>query len=191
MLKTILALAGATAAALAVVATASAHAQVSPPVALAKAGQVFTLAVPTEEANATTTKIELTVPKGFTIDSVAPSPGWKWHFNRSLGGNAASTKVDWTGGGVPTGEASMFQFVASADAAKTYTFVVRQTYSNGKVVDWSGPESSDTPAPSVKVVSSLGAASSSSTWGIAALIVAIVALLVALAGLTGGRRAIA
>jgi len=85
----------------------------------------------------------------------------------------------------------MFQFVASANAAKTYTFVVRQTYSNGKVVDWSGPESSDTPAPSVKAVSSLGAASSGSTWGIAALIVAIVALLVALAGLTGGRRAIA
>ena len=191
MLKTILASAGATAAALAVAATAAGHAQVSPPVALAKEGQVFTLAVPTEEANATTTKIELTVPKGFTIDSVAPTPGWKWGFNRSVGGNPATTKVDWIGGSVPTGEAALFQFVASADAAKTYTFRVRQTYSNGKVVDWSGPESSDTPAPAVKAVSSLGAGSSSSTWGIAALIVAIVALLVALVGLTGGRRAIA
>src|SRR5229473_1513846 len=113
MPKMVLALAGATAAALAVAATASAHAHISPPVALAKEGQVFTLAVPTEEANATTIKIELTVPKGFTIDSVAPSPGWKWHFNRSLGGNAV-TKLDWTGGNVPTGEDSLFQFVASA-----------------------------------------------------------------------------
>ena len=189
MLKTILASAGATVAALAVAATASAHAQVSPPVALAKEGQVFTLAVPTEEANATTTKIELTVPKGFTIDSVAPTPGWKWGFNRSVGGNPATTKVDWIGGSVPTGEAALFRFVASADAAKTYTFRVRQTYSNGKVVDWSGPESSDTPAPTVKAVASLGGGSSA-TWGIAALIVAIVALLVALAGLAG-RRALA
>ena len=49
----------------------------SPPVALAKEGQVFTLAVPTEEENAATTKIELTPPAGFAIDSFAPVPGWK------------------------------------------------------------------------------------------------------------------
>ena len=33
----------------------------------------------------------------------------------------------------------MFQFLASTDAAKTYTFKVRQTYSDGTVVDWIGP----------------------------------------------------
>ena len=188
MSKVVLALAGVIVAALAAAATASAHANLSPPVALAKKSQVFTLAVPTEEAKATTTTVELTLPKGFSIDSVAPSPGWKWHFVRSLGGNSA-TKLAWTGGSVPTDEDSIFQFIASTDAAKTYAFVVRQTYSNGKVVDWSGPESSDTPAPTVKAVSSLGGGSSS-TWGIAALIVAIVALLVALAGIAG-RRALA
>ena len=47
----------------------------------------------------------------------------------------------------------MFQFLASTDAAKTYTFKVRQTYSDGTVVDWSGPESSDTPAPSIEAKS--------------------------------------
>ena len=62
--------------ALIVAASASAHAELSPAVALAKAGQVFTLAVPTEKENAATTKIELTPPSGFAIDSFAPSPGW-------------------------------------------------------------------------------------------------------------------
>jgi uncharacterized protein YcnI len=191
MLKVILALAGATVAALAVATTASAHAHVTPPVALAKEGQVFTLAVPTEEANATTTKIEFTPPTGFSIDSFVPSPGWKRAVQQTgSGDNAVIQKVTWSGGSVPTGEDSMFQFIASTDAAKTYRFAVRQTYSNGKIVDWSGPESSDTPAPTVKALSSLGGGSSS-TWGIAGLIVAIVALLVALAGLASGRRAIA
>ena len=32
-------------------------------------------------------------------------------------------------------------------SARTLVFTVRQYYSDGSVVDWSGPESSDTPAP--------------------------------------------
>src|SRR5437660_278873 len=62
--------------ALVAAASASAHAELSPPVALSKAGQLFTLAVPTEKENATTTQIELTPPSGFAIDSFAPAPGW-------------------------------------------------------------------------------------------------------------------
>ena len=38
--------------------------------------QLYSLAVPTEKGGATTTKIVLTVPKGFAIDSFVPSPGW-------------------------------------------------------------------------------------------------------------------
>ena len=51
-------------AALTFTASAFAHARVSPPVGLAKQLQVFTLAVPTEKENATTTTIELTLPDG-------------------------------------------------------------------------------------------------------------------------------
>ena len=80
--------------------------------------------------------------------------------------------MTWTGGHVPTDLDSVFRFNASTDAAKTYTFDVRQTYSNGKIVDWSGPESSDTPAPTVEAVSSIGGSSSNSTLAIIALIVA-------------------
>ena len=48
-------------------------------------------------------------------------------------------KVTWSGGKVPTDEVTDFQFLGSASDAKTYTFQVRQTYSDGSVVDWSGP----------------------------------------------------
>ena len=63
-------------------------------------------------------------------------------------------KVTWSGGKVPTGEDAVFRFNGSMASDKTYTFQVRQTYSNGKVVDWSGSESSDTPAPTIEAVSS-------------------------------------
>ena len=172
-------------------ATALAHAEVSPSVALAKHLQLFSLAVPTEKENATTTKIELTPPSGFGIDSFAPAPGWKREEQTTgTGENTVVQKVTWTGGNVPTEEDSLFQFLASADSSKTYTFKVRQTYSDGSVVDWSGPESSDTPAPTVEMKSSLGGGGGSNTLAIVAIVIGAVALVVSLAGLlgrTGGR----
>lgn len=170
--------------------SAFAHAEVSPPVALAKAGQLFTLAVPTEEANATTTTIEMTPPAGFAIDSFAPSPGWKRRVQQSGSGeDAVIQKVTWSGGRVPTGEDAVFQFLATPTSAKSYSFGVRQTYSDGKVVDWSGPESSDTPAPTIDAKDSLGG--SSSLLPIIALVVGAVGVVLGLVALFAGRRSLA
>ena len=176
-------------AALACAESASAHARMSPPVALANEGQVFTLAVPTEKEGATTTSIELTPQTGFSIDSFVPAPGWKRTVQQTGSGEeAVITKVTWSGGAVPTGEDAAFSFIASTTGTGTYTFGVRQTYSDGTVVNWSGPESSDTPSPVLKAVSSFGGGGSS-TLAIVAAAVAAVALLLSLAGLLvrGGR----
>jgi uncharacterized protein YcnI len=175
-------------AALVVAAAASAHAVVSPPVAKAKVLQQFTLSVPTEKENLTTTAVELTVPSGFAIDSFEPAPaGWKRQVQSTGSGEEAIVqKVTWTGGSVPTGEDSVFHFNAGTDATKTYTFSVRQTYSDGSVVDWNGPESSDNPAPTVESLSSLGG-SSSSTLGIVAIVLAGLALIVGAVALVSGR----
>ena len=176
-------------AALAYAESASAHAHVSPPVALAKEGQVFTLAVPTEKEGATTRSIELTLPAGFAIDSFVPTTGWKRAVQQTGSGDTAViTKVTWTGGVVPTGEDAAFSFLASTTGTGSYTFGVRQTYSDGSVVNWSGPESSDTPAPVVKALSSFGGGGSS-TLAIIAVAVGAVALLLAVGGLLarGGR----
>jgi uncharacterized protein YcnI len=186
-----LALVGIAAGALILSSTALAHAEMSPEVTLAKSTQFFTLAVPTEEANATTTMVELTPPSGFAIDSFAPAPGWKRTVQETgTGENTVIQKVTWTGGNVPTEGDSVFQFLATPDSSKTYTFAVRQTYSSGKVVDWTGPESSDTPAPTIEAKSSLGGGSS--TLAIVALVVGAVALIVAIIALVvrGGGRAL-
>jgi uncharacterized protein YcnI len=163
--------------ALVAAASASAHAHISPPVALAKAGQLFTLDVPTEKEGATTTKIMLTVPSGFSIDSFVDAPGWKREVKSTGSGEEAVIQsVTWTGGNVPTGEVSDFAFLGSTDASKTYAFSVEQSYSDGSVVNWSGPESSDTPAPSVEAKSSLGGGGSS-TLALIALVVGAVGIL--------------
>src|SRR5436305_11714309 len=179
---------------LTVVSNAWAHAEISPPVTKSKTLQLFTLAVPTEKEGATTTKVELTPPSGFGIESFAPAIGWKRQLQQAGSGDSAVIqKVTWSGGSVPTGEDSVFQFLASPDSSKTYTFTVRQTYSDGSVVDWSGPESSDTPAPTVEAKSSLGGGGGSDTLAIIAIVLGALALVIALAGLVGrsGRRALA
>jgi uncharacterized protein YcnI len=180
----------AAAGALALAGSAFAHAELSPPVVVAKKAQFFTLAVPTEKENATTTKIELTLPSGFAIDSFAPTPDWKREAQTTgTGENTVVQKVTWSGGNVPTEEDAVFQFLASTDASKTYSFKVRQTYSDGTVVDWAGPESSDTPAPTVEAKSSLGGGGSN-TLAIVALALAVLALIAAIAGLVAksGKR---
>jgi uncharacterized protein YcnI len=174
--------------------SAFAHANVSPPVVVAKKAQFFTLAVPTEKEGAATTKVEFTPPSGFSIDSFAPAAGWKREAQTTgTGQNTAIQKVTWTGGKVPTGEDAVFQFLASTSAAKTYSFKVRQTYSDGTVVDWTGPESADTPAPTIEAKSSLGGGGGSNTLGIVAIALAVLALVAAVAGLVGqsGRRTLA
>ena len=140
----------------------SAHARVSPPVSIAGELQLYSLAVPTEKSGLTTTKIVMTVPAGFGIDSfVPPPPGWTQQVQQTGSGDSAVVeKVTWTGGTTPTGEDSLFQFLAQAASAGTYTFQVQQTYSDGSIVNWAGPESSAAPAPTIEAKARSAAAAS-------------------------------
>jgi uncharacterized protein YcnI len=171
-------------------AAALAHARVSPAVSLKGEQQLYSLAVPTEKENATTSKIVMTVPSGFAIDSfVPPPPGWTQRVSQAGSGEeAVVTQVTWTGGKTPTGQDSLFQFLAQPASAKTYTFLVQQTYSDGSIVNWSGSESSDTPAPTIEVKDSLGGSSATSALTIVALIVAVLALAAAGIALVGRGR---
>jgi uncharacterized protein YcnI len=177
---------------LALAGVASAHARLSPPVALAKQLQLFTLAVPTEKAG-TTTQVVFTPPAGFDIDSFVPSPGWKRTLKQTGSGESAVIKqVTYSGGSTPTGEDSTFSFLAQPSASKTYTFGVQQTYSDGSVVDWAGPESSDAPAATIQAKSSLGGGGGSSTLAVIALIVGGLGLVLGVVGLlSDGKRAVA
>jgi len=173
---------------LATAAPAFAHAAMSPPVAEVSVLQQFTLAVPTEAEGASTTSIQLTVPDGFQIDSFEPEPGWTRTVNQTgTGDSAVIQQVTWTGGRVPTEEDAVFRFQATLTGGdKQYVFSVRQTYSNGQVVDWNGPETSDTPSPVVTGVSNLGGGSSSNTLAIVALAVGALGLIIGVVGLIAG-----
>src|ERR1700751_1303259 len=87
-------------------AIASAHARVSPAVSLANKLQLYSLAVPTEKDGITTTKLVMTVPGGFTIDSYV-QPATPWHVTESPNGS----QVTLSGGSTPTGQDTLFQFL--------------------------------------------------------------------------------
>jgi len=182
---------------LVVTAAASAHAHVSPSIVPAAESQVFTLAVPTEKEDASTTGVELTPPEGFSIDSFIPTPGWKREVAKTgEGEDAVITKITWTGGDIPPGEATGFLFLGRTDSSKTYTFGVRQTYSDGSVVDWNGPESSDTPAPTIEAKSASsfgGGGGGSDTLAIVALIVGGIGVVLGIVALvtSSGKRSLA
>jgi uncharacterized protein YcnI len=177
---------------LAFASTAWAHAEISPPVAKAKTTELFTLAVPTEKEGLTTTKVELTPPSGFGIDSFVAAAGWKRDLQSTGSGEETQIQtVTWSGGKVPTEEDAVFQFLANPDSSKTYEFKVRQTYSDGSVVDWSGPESSDTPAPTIEAKSSLGGGSGSTLAIIALVVGGIGVVLAGISLLARGSRPLA
>jgi uncharacterized protein YcnI len=174
----------------AIPAVALAHARVSPAVSLSGELQLYSLAVPTEKENATTSKIVLTVPNGFGIDSFVPPPaGWTQSVKSTGSGeNSVVQQVTWTGGKTPTDQDSMFQFLAQPSKPGTYTFHVQQTYSDGSIVDWTGPESSESPAPTIEAASSLGGGGGgTSTLTVVALIVGVLGLAAGAFALVSGR----
>ncbi len=196
LFRTLTAIAVAIAALLVFASAAFAHARVSPAVSLSNQLQLYSLAVPTEKDNATTTKIELTVPSGFSIDSFVSSPGWRRVVQSTGTGEAAVIqKVTWAGGSVPTGEDSLFQFLAQPAKSGKYTFQVKQTYSDGSIVNWTGSESSDNPAPTIEAKASLGGGSISVATIVAIVLGALGLIFGAIAlfsrGGGGGKRELA
>ena len=165
-------------------ALAGAHARVSPAVSVSGKLQLYSLAVPTEKSGLATTRLVMTVPAGFGIDSFVPvTAPWRVQLAQSgSGNNAVITQVTLTGGHTPTGQDTLFQFLAQPASAKTYTFHVEQTYSDGSIVNWAGPESSDAPAPTIDVKDSLGGGGVS--------VVTIIALIVGVLGLLAGGFAL-
>lgn len=170
-------------------AVAAAHARISPAVSVAGKLQLYSLAVPTEKSGLTTNKLVMTVPAGFGIDSFVP-PTAPWHVQiaqTGSGDSAVVTKVTLTGGNTPTGQDTLFQFLAQPASAKTYTFQVEQTYSDGSIVNWSGSEASAAPAPTIQAVSSLGGGGVS-VLTIIALVVGVLGLLAGGFALIGGSK---
>jgi len=200
------------AALLALPAAANAHVTVQPSEAPAKGFVVENVRVPTEEENASTSKVSVEFPPGFAEVSFQPVPGWRVNVKKTKLANPITTdegdklteqvsEVTWSGGKIAPGEFQDFPVsLQMPDKPGTaLTFKAVQTYDNGKVVRWIGPPDAEEPAPQVKVIAAEGdtasttPASSSSDSGGGdddSKTLAIIALVVGGLGLLAGGAAL-
>jgi uncharacterized protein YcnI len=169
--------------------TALAHARIGPGHVLKGDVQGFVLVVPGEKEGVATTGIRITIPEGFRLRAAGDVPGWtKKVTTEGTGEDVRISAVSWTGSAPPS-TTTVIDIVGSAAESGTYALPVRQTYGDGSVVDWSGPDGSDTPAPVVTAASDLGGGTSALT--IVALIVGAVGVVLGVAGLAMRGRPVA
>jgi uncharacterized protein len=199
-------------------ALASGHVTVQPQEAPAGGFVVESVRVPTEEENASTTKVAVQLPPGFAEVRFQEVPGWDVNVKREKLAQPITTdegdqiteqvsQVTWSGGEIPPGQFQDFPISVQIPdkPGTTLTFKAVQTYDNGKVVRWIGPEDGDEPAPRVAVTaaeeegaapqpaastgSQDGGGDDSNTLAIIALIVGALGLLAGGAALLTRRRA--
>ena len=156
--------AAAVAAALALPAAASAHVTLQPSTAPADGFTRLDVRVPNERDDAATVKVDVQLPPGFAFVSYEPRPGWKVDgqarrrpSSRSRSKAASrstrrSAQITWSGGRIGPGEFVDFGLslrMPKGEAGDKLTFKALQTYEDGDVVRWIGPEDADEPAPIV------------------------------------------
>ena len=148
-------------------AAAQAHVTVQPDTAPAGGFTRLDVRVPNERDDAGTTKVDVQLPSGFIAASYEPVPGWKVKLTRSeaeepidtgegLKSDTQVSRITWTGDGdrgvIAPGEFQDFGLslkMPEGKAGDKLTFKALQTYDDGLVVRWIGPEDADEPAPIV------------------------------------------
>lgn len=209
---------------------AQAHVTVNPNTAVAGTYTTLVFKVPTEKANASTIKLEIDLPADhpFTSAAYQPVPGWTATVTtvklpkpvKTDDGvvTEAPTKIVWTasaGAAIKPGQFQQFPVsVGVVPNVPSVSFVAKQTYSDGSVVDWdqptkpgqpepdhpapvltigaatsSGPASSAAPTVAAAAPAAKSSSSNTGVWfGVGGLAVGVVALLVALYAVTRRTR---
>ena len=193
-------------AALASPAVAAAHVTIQPNTAPAGGYTRVDVRVPNERDDAGTTQVRVQLPPGFTSASYEPRPGWKVTMKKVKLDQPIKTEdgfeidegigeITFAGDG-KQGVIAPGQFVdfglslkmPDGTAGDKLTFKALQTYDDGQVVRWIGPEDADEPAPVVTLTAAAGEAGGHDGLAIAALVVGALALIAALAALSVNRR---
>ncbi|HJQ20448.1 MAG TPA: DUF1775 domain-containing protein [Gemmatimonadaceae bacterium] len=168
----------------AVAVIASAHATVAPTTSRPGAYERYLLRVPNESDNATV-KVEITFPDDMRVISFADVPGWTLQARMDSTGRAVS--ATWTGS-LPPERFVEFPFIGVNPKQRSrVSWPVMQTYANGQVVRWTGPEGSDSPAS----VTTIGASRSWTGWLPTALSVVALMLAIAVVSRSRTRRVVA
>ena len=167
-----------------IVNVASAHVTVDPSQVPENSWQKFTIKVPTEK-DIPTTKVQVVVPDKAEIMSLEPAAGWSYTTEKDSGGKITSVTWSNDGKGLLPGEFMEFNIMAKVDDnAKELRWKAYQTYQDGSVVKWIGPEDSDHPASVTKVTATeeqnSEAKNENASWPLILSIVAAVLSVVAL-----------
>jgi uncharacterized protein YcnI len=146
---------------------AEAHVTLQPDTAPAGGFTRLDVRVPNERDDAGTTKVDVQLPPGFISASYEPVPGWDVKVTRSkapepidagegLKSDEQVSRITWTGDGkqgvIEPGEFQDFGLslkMPDGKAGDKLTFKALQTYDDGQVVRWIGPEDAEEPAPIV------------------------------------------
>jgi uncharacterized protein YcnI len=129
-------------------AVAGAHIQVIPSIVAPDDPVKFTVVVPGEQEDSTTT-VDLKMPAGLLPFSYEETPGWTRKL--VMAANGAVDRVVWSGK-LPKDGFVEFSFLAGTpEKPGTLDFKALQTYADGSVVRWIGAPKSDHPAPVVQV----------------------------------------
>ena len=133
--------------ALAALATAApAHVTVSPKASAAGAWEKYEIRLPNEKKVATTA-LEVRFPAGLRVMSFEDKPGWTVEPLRDAAG--AITGARWTGQLPPERFVEFGVIAVNPKTGSELTWEEVQTYADGSVVSWSGPQGSKSPAPRV------------------------------------------
>jgi periplasmic copper chaperone A len=161
------AIAAAAALALLAPATAQAHVSLHPNEVPSGAYATLQIRVPNESENANTVKLAVKMPPGFTDVSPEYMPGWGVKvLTHKLAKPVQSddgpitegvTEIVWSGSGangkIPPGQFLNFPISTEIPGkqGEELTFKVLQYYGDGEVVRWIGSPSSENPAPQIDV----------------------------------------
>jgi uncharacterized protein YcnI len=150
--------------ALAVTPLAAAHVSLNPGEWEAGGFARFDIRVPNERDNAGTVELTVQFPENVISARFQPMPGWERTIEMATldepiveEGEEPITErlasVTWSGGTIAPGEFEEFglSFQVPETPGEALVFPAIQTYSNGEVVRWIGPEDADAPAPIVTV----------------------------------------
>src|SRR3712207_4663432 len=127
-----------------VAAPAFAHVTVRTDNAAPEAFAKYTVRVPNEKDDASTVRVDLQMPDGFSIGGYQPVQGWDISVENNV------LVID--GGEIEPGQFQEFSFSAQNPAEEgDLQFPAIQTYDDGQKVRWVGDENADEPAPVVMI----------------------------------------
>ena len=130
----------------ALTAPVAAHVTVSPKASANGAWEKYDIRLPNEKKVATTT-LEVRFPAGLRVMSFEDKPGWTVEPMRDAAG--AITGARWTGQLPPERFVEFGVIAVNPKTGSELTWEAVQTYADGSVVSWSGPQGSKAPAPKV------------------------------------------